>query len=80
MLSIPLIVITGGRGADDSWRELHRDQATLSERGCQIITQASGHVVTIDQPQIVVEAIRRVVETARGHTDVPLCGKSPEES
>ena len=34
--------------------------------------QQSGHVVAIDQPEIIVDAIRTVVETARGH-DVPLC-------
>ena len=77
-LSMPLVVITGGRGADATWRDLQRDQSTLSERGCQIIARESGHVVTIDQPQVVMEAIRRVVETARGRTDVPLCGGSRE--
>jgi pimeloyl-ACP methyl ester carboxylesterase len=71
-LTIPVLVITGGRGADEDWRELQRDQASLSERGCLTIAQESGHVVAVDQPQVVVDAIRTVVETARGH-DVPLC-------
>jgi pimeloyl-ACP methyl ester carboxylesterase len=71
-LTIPVLVITGGRGADEDWRELQRDQASLSERGCLTIAQESGHVVAIDQPGVVVDAIRTVVETARGH-DVPLC-------
>jgi hypothetical protein len=51
---------------------LQRDQASISERGCLMIAQASGHVVQADQPGVVVDAIRTVVETARGH-DVPLC-------
>ena len=34
--------------------------------------EQSGHVVAVDQPEVVVDAIRTVVETARGH-DVPLC-------
>jgi len=46
--------------------------ASLSERGCLMIAQESGHVVSVDQPEVVVDAIRTVVETARGH-DVPLC-------
>ena len=71
-LTIPVLVITGGRGADEHWRELQRDQASLSERGCLTIAQESGHVVSIDQPQVVVDAIRTVVEAARGH-GVPLC-------
>jgi pimeloyl-ACP methyl ester carboxylesterase len=71
-LTIPVLVITGGRGADENWRQLQRDQASLSERGCLMIAQESGHVVSVDQPEVVVNAIRTVVETARGH-DVPLC-------
>jgi len=72
-LTIPVLVVTGGRGADETWRRLQRDQASLSERGCLIVAQESGHVVAIDQPEVVVDAIRAVVETARGH-DAPLCG------
>ena len=72
-LTIPVVVVTGGRGADEKWRQLQRDQASLSARGCLMIAQRSGHVVQIDQPEVVVDAIRAVVETARGH-DVPLCG------
>jgi hypothetical protein len=32
-----------------------------------MIAQESGHVVSVDQPEVVVDAIRTVVETARGH-------------
>jgi pimeloyl-ACP methyl ester carboxylesterase len=71
-LAIPVLVVTGGQGADENWRQLQRDQASLSERGCLMIAQQSGHVVSVDQPDVVVAAIRTVVETARGH-DVPLC-------
>jgi pimeloyl-ACP methyl ester carboxylesterase len=72
-LTIPVLVVTGARGADENWRELQQDQASLSERGCLIIAEQSGHVVSVDQPEIVVDAIRTVVETVRGH-DVRLCG------
>jgi pimeloyl-ACP methyl ester carboxylesterase len=72
-LTIPVVVVTGGRGADENWRRLQRDQASLSVRGCLMIAEQSGHVVPIDQPEVVVNAIRTVVETARGH-DVSLCG------
>jgi pimeloyl-ACP methyl ester carboxylesterase len=71
-LTIPVLVITGGRGADENWRRLQRDQVSLSERGCLMIAQESGHLVSTDQPEVVVDAIRTVVEIARGH-DVPLC-------
>ncbi len=71
-LTIPVLVVTGGRGADENWRQLQRDQASLSERGCLMIAEQSGHVVPVDQPEVVVDAIRIVVGTARGH-DVPNC-------
>ncbi|HEY7058107.1 MAG TPA: alpha/beta hydrolase [Vicinamibacterales bacterium] len=73
-LKIPVVVVTGGRGADAHWRQLQQDQASLSERGCLIIAENSGHVVSIDQPAVIVHAIRMIVETARGH-DVPLCSR-----
>jgi pimeloyl-ACP methyl ester carboxylesterase len=71
-LTIPVLVVTGARGADENWRRLQQDEASLSERGCLITAQQSGHVVPIDQPQVVVDAIRTVVEMARGQ-EVPLC-------
>ena len=65
-LTIPVVVITGARAADATWHGLQRDQAGLSERGCQIVADQSGHVVALDQPQVVVDAIRAVVERIRG--------------
>jgi pimeloyl-ACP methyl ester carboxylesterase len=64
-LTVPVIVVTGGRNADTVWLDLQRDQVALSPRGCQIIAEQSGHVVQVDQPEVVVEAIRVVVEGVR---------------
>jgi pimeloyl-ACP methyl ester carboxylesterase len=75
-LTIPVLVVSGGRGTDENWRQLQRDQASLSERGCFIVARHSGHVVAVDEPDVVVDAIRTVVEIARGH-DVPLCSTRP---
>lgn len=72
-LAIPVVVVTGARGADATWRDLQRDQVKLSERGCQIIAEQSGHLVQIDQPQIVVNAVRAVIDGTRGG-NVPVCG------
>jgi pimeloyl-ACP methyl ester carboxylesterase len=74
MLTVPLIVVTAGRGANAGWRALQRDQVRLSERGCLVTAEQSGHAIAIGQPQIVVDAIRAVVDTARGRADVQLCG------
>jgi len=64
-LPIPVVVVTGARGADATWRNLQRDQVTLSERGCQIVAEESGHLVQIEQPEIVVDAVRTVIDATR---------------
>jgi pimeloyl-ACP methyl ester carboxylesterase len=64
-LDIPVVVVTAGRGADAAWRALQRDLAGLSDRGCQVVADESGHVVALDQPPVVVEAIRAAVTAAR---------------
>jgi pimeloyl-ACP methyl ester carboxylesterase len=73
-LTVPLVVVSGARGADSTWRNLQRDQVTLSQRGCQIIAEQSGHVVPLDQPDVVVDAIRAIVSFARGADDDFSCG------
>ena len=69
------MVVTGARGADETWRHLQRDQVGLSQRGCQIIAHQSGHVVPLEQPSVAVEAIRAIVDMARGRNDVSLCAR-----
>jgi len=73
-LTIPVVVVTAGLGADAVWQSLQRDQVGLSEQGCQVIAEQSGHVISVGQPQAIVEPIRAIVHTARGRKDVPLCG------
>jgi pimeloyl-ACP methyl ester carboxylesterase len=73
-LAIPVVVVTAGLGADAAWQSLQRDQVELSEQGCQVIAEQSGHVITLGQPQAIVEPIRAIVHTARGRKEVPLCG------
>jgi pimeloyl-ACP methyl ester carboxylesterase len=73
-LTVPVVVVTAGRGADAVWRDLQRDQVGLSQRGCQVIAEQSGHAVAVGQPQVIVDAIRATVDAARGRRDVALCG------
>ena len=70
----PVVVISGGRGADADWRALQRDQVGLSPRGCQRVAEDSGHVVPRDQPEVIVDVIRALVTAAREGRDVPGCG------
>jgi pimeloyl-ACP methyl ester carboxylesterase len=65
-LGIPVVVVTAGLGADAAWQKLQRDQVGLSEEGCQVIAEHSGHVIALGQPQAIVEPIRAIVERTRG--------------
>ena len=64
-LTVPVIVVTGGRGADAAWLGLQRDLAELSQRGCHIILEQSGHTIAVENPGAVVMAIRTAVAAAR---------------
>jgi pimeloyl-ACP methyl ester carboxylesterase len=80
----PLIVLTAGplQLADTSLseeqieqlNEAHtRTQAALtqgSQNAEQIIAEDSGHYIQVEQPDLVIEAIRRVVEAARNGSRV----------
>ena len=73
-LSIPVVVVTAGQGTDAAWLKLQRDQVGLSQRGCQIIAEQSGHAVALGQPGVVVRAIQASVDAVRGRNDSGLCG------
>jgi pimeloyl-ACP methyl ester carboxylesterase len=59
------------------WRELQRDLAELSTRGDLTIAEESGHDIHIEQPQIVVDAIREVVEAASAQEARQPPGSAP---
>ena len=71
---MPLVVITRGKSDADGpdgvkFAEEHRkDQtalATLSRHGSLVIAAESGHHVQIEQPQLVVDAIRQAIARPR---------------
>lgn len=74
-LTVPLIVVSGALGADAEWQKLQRDQVRLSEGGCQIVADQSGHVVGVDQPKVVADAIRSVVEAVRNGSSAARCAE-----
>lgn len=63
---LPLTVLTAGRsipGMDwHLWLGTQAQLARLSSRGRHIIVENSGHLIPIDQPQAVIEAIRDMVD------------------
>jgi pimeloyl-ACP methyl ester carboxylesterase len=48
-------------------RELQQDLVGLSSQGRQVIVQHSGHMIQLDQPGVVIDAIREVVAQVRGN-------------
>ncbi len=75
---LPLTVITAGRPnlppfidrkigqrLAGSWLESQRELVRLSSAGVQVIAEESGHCVQCDQPNLVADVIRRMVEVAR---------------
>lgn len=69
---VPVIVITHGKGwflDTKAWRQqwtvFQKDLAALSPQGKQIIATESGHAIQLDQPGLVIDAIREVVERVR---------------
>jgi len=79
-LNIPLIVVTAGRGSDAAWLKLQQDQVALSQRGCQIVAEESGHGIALGQPEVVVRAVQSIVEAVNGRNDArTLCNSSGTE-
>ena len=73
-LTVPVVVVTAGLGSDATWQKLQRDQERLSDQGCQVIAERSGHAVALGQPGAIVEPIRAIVDKARGRYAFAGCG------
>lgn len=76
--NIPLTVIRHGipdlfasmpaeqaKQSEQVWQELQSDLAKLSSNSQMIVAEKSGHGIQIDQPSLVVDVIRQMVETIR---------------
>ena len=85
--SLPLTVIRHGipdlfarmpaeqaQQAEQVWRELQAELVRLSSNGRLLVAEHSGHAIQVDQPDLVVEAIRQMVAAARSS------GKEPDGS
>ena len=63
---IPVIVISAGKEPSSWHRDNQRDLAGLSPQSRQVIATRSGHIVQDDEPELVIAAIRELVEKSRG--------------
>ena len=63
----PLVVLASEQNmtATPHWAEAQRRQATLSTNGRLIVAAGSGHAIHWEQPALVVDAVRQVVEATR---------------
>jgi pimeloyl-ACP methyl ester carboxylesterase len=73
---VPVIALTSALGDDPPsehtlWAQLQRRLALSFPHGQQVIAPRSGHYIQFDQPELVVAAIRELVESARTARPVP---------
>lgn len=63
----PLIVVAAGQkvAQDPIWAEGQRRQAALSTNGRLIVAEGSGHAIHWEQPALVIDAVRQVVDDVR---------------
>ena len=69
--AIPLVVVRRGReatppsDADLSWRRDQEHLATLSTNSVLIVAEKNGHVIPYENPAIIADAVRRVIDAWR---------------
>lgn len=63
----PLVVLAAGQSMAQLplWAEAQRQQAALSANGHLLIAEGSGHIVQLEQPATVIDAVRQVIAAAR---------------
>jgi hypothetical protein len=76
---LPLVVITANKQAwiskvpagvdpvtyNKEWLELQQKLVALSSRSTQIFADRSSHYVPFDQPEVIVDGVRRVIDATR---------------
>jgi pimeloyl-ACP methyl ester carboxylesterase len=67
---LPLRILTHGVPWPDQeyehlWQESQRQALTWSSRSKLIVAEQSGHAIMLAQPELVIEAIREIIEEAR---------------
>ena len=74
--AIPLIVVRRGREAappsetDLSWRRDQEHLATLSTNSLLVVAEKNGHVIPLENPGLIADAVRRVIDAWRNKTSV----------
>src|SRR5579862_4743382 len=50
---------------NDAWEKMQEELAHLSTLGTQVIARNSGHYIQLDRPDVVIDAVRRVVDETK---------------
>lgn len=50
---------------DVGWQQMQIELASLSSKGKRVVAEQSGHYIHLEQPQLVIDAIKQVIEDAR---------------
>ena len=51
---------------NEAWEKMQEELAHLSTRGTQTIAKGSSHYIQLDSPEVVIDAVRNVVDQVRG--------------
>jgi len=62
---IPLIVLSRSKDTSAEYNQMQKSLTRLSRNSKYVVATTSGHLIHLDQPEIVINAIREVVEAAR---------------
>ena len=60
---------------NDAWQKMQQELSQLSTRGTQVIAKNSSHYIQMDRPDVVIDAVRRVVDQVRA--GVPSASSKP---
>lgn len=85
--ALPVIVVTAGAYLRDApsttagqqtgqqlqalWREMHREMLAQSSNAAHILAEDSGHFIQREQPEVVIAAVRQMLEAVRGESALP---------
>ncbi|MDQ4127821.1 MAG: alpha/beta hydrolase [Actinomycetota bacterium] len=64
LLEAPTTRPEAGQRLHEIWQDLQRELANLSSNSAYRVVESSGHFIQRDQPEVVVDAIRRVLDRA----------------
>ncbi len=69
LAGMPLMVVSVNNDSPNYWR-LQRKLLSLSHDSKQVIAENSSHMVIVDQPEVIIDAIQQVITAVRNHASL----------